>query len=81
MGAVRVRGKQPRRQKIWRRWYCQSCGVPVRYGQTYCSQCEDEVFIDEEILAPQILETVCKRRTVGEPRLRDARPGRLRGEE
>jgi len=70
-----------KRGGVWRKWHCRACGAPVRYGRIYCPSCDDEVYIDETILAPQVTETLCTRRVAGEPRLRDARPGRLRGEE
>lgn len=70
-----------KRGGVWRKWHCRACGAPVRYGRTYCPACEIEVEIDEGILAPQVEETLCRRRTAGEPRLRDARGGCLAREE
>jgi uncharacterized Zn finger protein (UPF0148 family) len=69
-----------RSQSGWRRWRCRACGAPVRYGRNYCPSCEDEVYIDEVILAPQADETLWTRKAAGEARLRDARGGKLREE-
>ena len=70
-----------KRGGVWRKWHCRACGAPVRYGRTYGPACEIEVEIDEGILAPQAEEARFGRRLAGEPRLRDARRGRLAGEE